>query len=149
MKMPMNIFSILHVLDSSRKKSLYLWHIKSVVSNYLQNLDQSTIFVISWRIKASYHNDTVFLTLWNTQTHLIITEEKKNNNLLINPFPNNPWFLRVWGTSLLKTLWEKEKLLVTSNFSFSHKVFYPSAELSAIFIKFEIVVCKHFEFGRV
>ena len=25
---------------------------------------------------------------------------------------------------LLKTLWEKEKLLVTSNFSFSHNVFY-------------------------
>ena len=24
----------------------------------------------------------------------------------------------------LKTLWEKEKLLVTSNFSFSHSVFY-------------------------
>ena len=29
-----------------------------------------------------------------------------------------PWFLRVCSTSLLKTLWEKEKLLVTSNFSF-------------------------------
>ena len=31
-----------------------------------------------------------------------------------NPFPNNPWFLRVYITSLLKTLSEKEKLLVTS-----------------------------------
>ena len=29
------------------------------------------------------------------------------------------------GKSLLKTLWEKEKLLVTSNFSFSHSVFLP------------------------
>ena len=27
-------------------------------------------------------------------------------------------------TSLLKTLWEKDKLLVTSNFSFSYSVFY-------------------------
>ena len=26
--------------------------------------------------------------------------------------------------SLLKTLWKKEKLLVTSNFSFSHSIFY-------------------------
>ena len=42
-----------------------------------------------------------------------------------NPFPNKPWFLRVCSTSLLKTLWEKDKLLVTSNFSFSHSVFYP------------------------
>ena len=36
-------------------------------------------------------------------------------------------------TSLLNTLWEKEKLLVKSNFSFSHGVFYPFRELSAIF----------------
>ena len=36
-----------------------------------------------------------------------------------NPFPNKPCFLRVCSTRLLKTLWEKEKLLVTSNFSFS------------------------------
>ena len=66
-----------------------------------------------------------------------------------NPFPNKPWFLRVYSTNLLKTLWEKEKLLVTSNFSFFRSVFYPYYELSAIFIKFEIVVCKPFQFGSV
>ena len=66
-----------------------------------------------------------------------------------NPFPNKPWFLRVCSRSLLKTLWDKEKLLVTSNFSFSHSVFYLFGELSAIFMKFEIVVCPLFEFGRV
>ena len=42
----------------------------------------------------------------------------------------------------MKTLWEKEKLLVTSNFSFCHSVFYPFGKLAAIFIKAEIVVCK-------
>ena len=42
----------------------------------------------------------------------------------INSFPHNDTFWRQWETSLLKTLWEKEKLLVTSNFSFSHNVFY-------------------------
>ena len=35
----------------------------------------------------------------------------------------SPGFYCVCSTSLLKTLWEKEKLLVTSNFSFSHSVF--------------------------
>ena len=45
--------------------------------------------------------------------------------------------------------WEKEKLLVTSNFSFSQSFFYPFEELSVIFIKFEIVVCKFYQFGRV
>ena len=62
-----------------------------------------------------------------------------------NLFPNKPWFLRVCSARLLKTLREKEKLLVTSNFSFSHSVFYPFGKLSAIFIKFEIVVCKLFQ----
>ena len=64
-------------------------------------------------------------------------------------FPHKPWFICVYSTSLLKTLWEKEKLLVTSNFSFSHSVFYPFLELSIIFIKFEFVVCKPFQFGSV
>ena len=58
-----------------------------------------------------------------------------------NPFLNKPWFLRVCSTNLLKTLWEKEKLLIMSNFSFSHSVFHPFGELSAIIIEFEIVVC--------
>ena len=44
---------------------------------------------------------------------------------VFNPFPNKPWFLRVCSTSPLKTLWEKEKLLVTSNFSFWNSVFNP------------------------
>ena len=44
----------------------------------------------------------------------------------------------VCRTSLLKTLWEKEKLFVTSNFSFSHSVFYPFGEPSAIFINLKL-----------
>ena len=43
----------------------------------------------------------------------------------LNPFPNKPWFLRVCSTNLLKTLREKEKPLVTSNFSFFLNVFLP------------------------
>ena len=35
------------------------------------------------------------------------------------------------------------------NFSFSHSVFYPSEKLSSVLIKFEIVVCKLFQFGRL
>ena len=67
----------------------------------------------------------------------------------INPFQNKPWFLCVCSTSLLKLLREKEKSLIMSNFSFSHSVFYPAGELSDIFIKSEIVICKLFQFGRV
>ena len=42
----------------------------------------------------------------------------------------------------LQILWEKEKLLVTSNFSFSNSVFFPFGELSVTFITVKIVVCK-------
>ena len=65
----------------------------------------------------------------------------------VNPFPNKPWFLCVCSTSLLKTQREKEKLLVTSNFSFSHSVFYLFGEFFAIFIQVKIVICKAFEFN--
>ena len=67
----------------------------------------------------------------------------------INPFPHNNTFWRPWETSLLETLWEKEKLLVTSNFSFTLIVFYQFWELSAIYIIFKIVVCRLFQFGPV
>ena len=60
--------------------------------------------------------------------------------VLVNPFPKKPCFLRIYRTSLLKTLREKEQLLVTSYFSISHGVFYLFVELFAIFIRFEIVV---------
>ena len=50
--------------------------------------------------------------------------------------------LCVCSTSLSKSLWENEKLLLMSNFSFSHSVFYRYGKLSTIFIKFEIIICK-------
>ena len=68
------------------------------------------------------------------------------------PFPKQALVLRVCSTSLLKTLREKEKLLVTSNISFSHSFFfffYLFGELSAILIKLKIVVCQLFQIGRV
>ena len=52
--------------------------------------------------------------------------------------------------SAVQVFWKhrkKDKLLVMSSFYFSHSVFYTFEELSSIFIKFEIVVCKLFQFG--
>ena len=68
---------------------------------------------------------------------------------IINLFPNKPLFLGICSTNILKTLREKEKFLITSNFSFSHSVFFPFGEHHTILIKFEIDVCKLFQFGRV
>ena len=66
---------------------------------------------------------------------------------VFNPFPNKPWFLDVCTVILLKTRAEKEKLLVTSNFSFAHTCFLPSWRAFCHF--HQIQNCKLFQFGRV
>ena len=43
----------------------------------------------------------------------------------LNPLPHDDDFWRTGGKRLLKTLWEKKKMLLTSIFFFSHNVFYP------------------------
>ena len=63
---------------------------------------------------------------------------------LFNHFPNKPCFLRVCSKSVLQTLLEKKKLLITNNFSFSRSVFFLFGQLSAIFIKVKIFICKLF-----
>ena len=45
---------------------------------------------------------------------------------------------------ILKTQWEKEKLLATSNFSFSHRVCYQFGGLSAIFIQSDLLSTNSF-----
>ena len=62
---------------------------------------------------------------------------------ILKTLPNKPLVLRVRNKSLLKTLWEKEKLLTMINFSsVSHISFFSFRELSTNFIKFLIIFCK-------
>ena len=63
-------------------------------------------------VDYKHRSTTVFQ---NFSTH---TTEMKCMEMKYSPFRNRPWFLCVCSTSLLKTLWEKDILLVTSNFSF-------------------------------
>ena len=72
--------------------------------------------------------------------------------LLINPSPNKPWFLLVCRTSLLKTLWEKERLLEQSllfppyflpiwiTFCYFHQIYYCCLQTLSIWkrLKFDI-----------
>ena len=68
--------------------------------------------------KHSRMDQTVLVTTMSHSPQVGSTET-------LNPFPQNDTFWCPWETSLLKTLWEKEKLLVKSNFSFSPSVFFP------------------------
>jgi hypothetical protein len=92
-----------------------MWIAKNIVYRYKRKINtqqnRHTKWNKTWNIESNYLKKT---------RH----QQLAHNRFYINPFPNKPWFLCVCSTSLLKTQWEKEKLLVTSNFSFSHSVFY-------------------------
>ena len=53
------------------------------------------------------------------------------------------------GKRLSKILWEKEKMLVTSIFSFSRNVFYHITDKDNLVSCIEDVVCNFFQFGPV
>ena len=75
------------------------------------------------------HVGIIIMTFLTPCTTLrIIDMEYRNLELtvLFNSLLHNPIFQRSCARSLLKTLWEKEKMLVTSIFSFFHNVFFPS-----------------------
>ena len=59
-------------------------------------------------------NRNLSATSWTSLSH---------DSSTVKPFPKKALTLTVCSTILLKTLWEKEKLLVTSIFPFSHSVF--------------------------
>ena len=70
-------------------------------------------------------NKSTFLVEPERDVHLPCSHYTQNTIYQRNhltPFPNKPWFLHVCNTSLLKKMPEKEKLLVTSNFSISQCV---------------------------
>ena len=62
----------------------------------------------------------------------------------ISSLPHNPNFWQPWETSLSKILWEKEKMLVTSNSSFSHNVFYPIKDRNHHFSNMYFIVFECF-----
>ena len=67
----------------------------------------------------------------------------------INPFQNKPWFLKVCSTSLLKKIWEKEKLRVMSNFSFSHSFSTCFENFWPFSSNLKLSTANSFQFGRV
>ena len=53
---------------------------------------------------------------YDLRTVVLKSQLLQFNPHLLYSFRNKPWFFRLCSISLLKTLWKKEKLLVTSNF---------------------------------
>ena len=120
------------------------WFLRVCSASLLKTLWEKDKLLVTSNLSFSHTVFYPFGKLSDIFVKLKITMYK-----YFNPFPDKPWFLRVCSASLLKTLWEKDKLLVTSNLSFSHRVVHPFGKLSDIFVKLKIVVCKLCQFGRV
>ena len=121
----------------------------SLTNNILDKSSLQAFVTDKWFYSDGIILYPVFPPVFHTVLESFLTTGHLNTRFFVNPFPHKPWFLRVCSTNLLKTLWKKEKLLATSNFSFSHNVFNTYGEISAIFIEFRIVVCELFQFGSV
>ena len=109
------------------KKLGYLWQFSRSLCKLSQEifvvcpLHYSIRFLYIFFLHSFQHRlYVIFRVLHEFNSDLFLETQVK----YFNPFPHNDTFWRPWETSLLKTLWEKEKLLVMSNFSFSYSVFY-------------------------
>ena len=91
------------------------------------NLCHSQLFIyFAESVEQDQTVHTCSLILLYTSRCLIISFCEGNSHPIpLTLFQTSPVFLRVFSISLLKTLWEKEKLLVTSNFSFFPQCFLP------------------------
>ena len=68
--------------------------------------------------------------------------------LRVNSLPHSLNLERPWERNLLKTLWEKEKIMVISIFSFSHDVFNPIMDRNYYFSNIKFVICKCFHLAK-
>ena len=88
------------------------------------------------------------------KTALTTFTRLSTNLTSINPFPHNDTFRCPWKTSLLKTLWAfensvgKGEIALNEQFLLFPQCFLPVWITFSIFVKFEIVVFKLFQFGR-
>ena len=89
-----------------------------------------------------FHHHSLFLVVFGE-------EKKKHCKISITPFFHIYSFLHIEENSLWKTLRKKVKLLMLSNFTFFHNVFYAICILKSFKCHISVVVCSFFEFGTV
>ena len=100
--------------------SLIVWIAFWIVHTYSKF--QVNIFSNKRKITKCQRFCTMTTATLRPQQYLGVfsVNSRAKNERLFKPLPNKPCCTR-----LLKTLREKEKLLIMSNFFFSHSVFYP------------------------
>ena len=92
--------------------------------SWLSHTSTNTTFLS----KATDYFSHMLLLRWEAK----ICRKEKSSQPGIELTTTRSWVRHAhhWATQAGQTLWKKEKLLVTSNFSFSHSVFYGLALLT-------------------
>ena len=75
----------------------------------LNNLVLNLADDYGWRLQmpARMKFDELVNVSWFLFSERCMMKPIRNYHWFFNPLPNKPWFLRVWSTSLLKTLWKR------------------------------------------
>ena len=123
--------------------------IKSIVIHV--NISQDLLLCLN--VWGSYNGSLVIVEdLKNTcsQITVLVTlfiSVQRQDNLTLSQ--TSPGFYVSAVRVFRKHCGKRRNCSLTSNFSFSHSVFYLFGELSTIFIELKIVVFKLFQFGRL
>ena len=102
-----------------------------------------THYMINSWIRVNFHKD--FRRPFSPSGKKV---NPRTRTLPVKPFPQDPWFLRPYKRRLLKTSWEKEKMLVTSIFSFFHNIFFFIKDINHYLSNIRFDVCKCFQYGQ-
>ena len=100
----------------------WYWAFNSLAKDKILKSAKLNLYLIGertlWEKKGKFYlpGFSPFPTMFSKAHVFMITLDCMVRSLRCNPefnsFPKNPWFSRVRNRSLLKTLWEKEKMLV-------------------------------------
>ena len=135
-----------HVGHVFRKRSPYKWNVRGGVTNVLKrNLVRlAEVWLDDFK---EYYYSRIGHDLVSVFLIFLILLVSINGTLLTHSHTMTPF--GVSGKEVFfKTLWEKEKMLVTSIFSFSHNVFYSIKDRNYHLCYISFVVCKCFQFGQ-
>ena len=94
---------------------------------------------------AGYHQVFLFLQCFSKNVFYKVVKSC-DCEVRLTHYHTIPTLKHLWKRRILKTLWETEKMLVTSIFSFSRNFFYSSQHKSQFLSRHYFVVCKCFEF---
>ena len=107
-------------------------------------MKQKTVWERKKMLMSSIYYSTIFYAVKDKLYHLtrsefVVSRFCKDGQVFVfivkyrvNSFPRNPNFKRTQQGSCLKTLWEKEKMLVISIFSFFPQCFLPFQNQNSI-----------------